>query len=340
MYMNSSGSTRLAFISCVCVVMLVGCVGSQPLANEPSALPGDAATPTQAERGRSWMLPEAKGENLLYSGQDPVYVFSYPSGKSVGAVYVGGPTNGLCSDEKGDVFLTSMEGGTLTEYAHGGSQPISILNIPDGSGGVFGCAVDPTTGDLAATFYCHNMSRCASPHEIAVFQNASGTPTEYGGSDFPQFMYCGYDNTGNLFADGLAVGHSGILSELPAGRSELTSIRLSKTIRKVGQIQWDGTYVTIQDRLRASLYRLKISGSTAKVVGTTEFDETGLAQQSWIQGGSIVMPYRHSVKATTRLGFWKYPAGGAPTKTLSKKKWGRGTLGAFTGTTVSVAQRR
>jgi hypothetical protein len=294
----------------------------------------------KGDRGRSWILPEAKGEDLLYSGQDPVYVFSYPSGKSVGSLSPGGPTDGLCSDAKGDVFLTSQLGGGLTEYAHGGSQPIGGLNIPNGGGGVFGCAVDPTTGNLAATFFCSDSTKCASTREIAVFPNASGTPTEYGGPNLPQFLYCGYDNAGSLFADGLAVSGSGILAELPEGSSKLTNISLNKSIEKAGQIQWDGMYMTIQDRLRASVYRLKISGSVAKVVGTVKVDETGLAQQSWIQGSSIVIPYRRRVKATTTLGFWKYPAGGAPTKTISKKKWGGGGPGAFPGTTVSVAPKR
>jgi hypothetical protein len=331
-------SMRYAFSICFCLIMLVDCGELHPLSSEPGAMPVRAAMATQVDRGRSWMLPKATGD-LLYSGRDPVYVFSYPSGKSVGSLYPGGPTDGLCSDEKGNVFLTSQTGSSLTKYAHGGSQPIGGLNIPNGGGGVFGCAVDPMTGNLAATFECADMSKCASTLEIAVFPNATGTPTEYGGSNLPQFQYCGYDNAGNLFADGLAVGGSGILAELPEGSSKLTNISLDKSIKKVGQIQWDGTYMTIQDRLRASLYRLRISGSAAKVVGTVKFEETGLAQQSWIQGGSIVIPYRRSVKATTTLGFWKYPAGGTPTKMISQKKWGRGVLGAFTGTTVSVAPK-
>jgi hypothetical protein len=338
--MRISSFGRYALTCCVAVAMLAGCSASQQPIGAPGAMPQASAITTHADHGGSWMLPEAKSEDLLYSGSHTVYVFSYPSGKMVGSLDPGTPTNGLCSDNKGNVFLTGQQGSSLTEYAHGGSQPIAYLTIPNGEGGaVFGCAVDPTTGNLAASFECNNMSQCASGNEIAVFPNASGTPTEYGGSGLPPFRYCGYDDVGNLFADGLA-GYEPILAELPEGSSKFKSIRLNKSMKKVGQIQWDGTYMTIQDRLRASLYRLKISGSTAKVEGTTEFDEKGLAGQSWVQGGSIVMPYRHSVKTATTLGFWKYPAGGTPTKTVSKKSWGRGGLGAFTGTTVSVAAKR
>jgi hypothetical protein len=339
--MNFSDRTLTRYaLSCTAAAMLAACGGSQPPIGATDAMPQTSALAAHADRGTSWMLPEAKGDDLLYSGQDPVYVFSYPAGESVGSLSVGA-TNGLCSDGNGDVFLTSQRGSSLTEYAHGGSQPIAYLTIPNGEGGsVFGCAVDPTTGNLAATFECNLMSQCASGNEIAVFPNATGTPTEYGGSNLPQFLYCGYDDAGNLFADGLAEGDSGILAELPEGSSKLTNISLSKSIKKVGQIQWDGMYMTIQDRLRASLYRLKISGSTAKVEGTTEFDEKGLAEQSWIQGSNIVIPYRRSVKATTTLGFWKYPVGGTPTKMISKKSWEHGGLAAFTGTTVSLATKR
>src|ERR1700691_6238626 len=124
--MRSLDFGRYALSACVTVAMLAGC-GSQAPIGAPGATPQRQAVGAYAERGKSWMLPEAKDEDLLYSGQDPVYVFSYPSGKAVGSLYTGAPTDGMCSDEKGDVFLTGQQGSSLTEYAHGGSQPVAYL---------------------------------------------------------------------------------------------------------------------------------------------------------------------------------------------------------------------
>jgi hypothetical protein len=335
--MKSLDFSRRELLCCVAAAMLAGCGGSQPPIGAPGTMPQALTIAAHAERGTSWMLPEAKSEDLLYSGGESVYVLSYPSGELVGILY-SALTNGMCSDKNGDVFLTSPDGPSLTEYAHGGTQPIASLSIPNGEGGspVFDCAVDPTTGNLAAAFDCFgSTSQCVSSDEIAVFKNASGTPTEYGGPNLPQFLYCGYDNAGNLFADGLPVDGSGIFAELPKGSKKLTDISLDESIKKVGQVQWDGTHMTIQDRARASLYRLRISGSAATVVGTTKFSSIGPAQQSWIQGSGIVMPWRHSLKDNSILGFWKYPAGGAPTKTINNKDFEF----AFTGTTISVAPK-
>lgn len=316
----------------VSVAILVGCGGSQL---PTGAMTQSRATAAHAD-GESWMLPEAKRDDLLYaSGPDAyTYVFSYPPGKSVGRLDTSG--NGLCSDNYGDVFLAGPYGSGLTEYAHGGTQAIAYLTIPNGEGGeVFGCGVDPTTGNLAATFECNDMSRCVSTHEIAVFPDASGTPVEYGGAGLPQFLYCGYDGAGNLFADGLPE-YGSYLAELPAGSHNLKGIDFNKSIDDLGQIQWDGRYMTIQDRGRAVSYRLKISGSAAKIVGTTTFAEKGVEAQSWIQGRSIVIPYRRNPQGATSIGFWKYPAGGVPTKTISKESFGPGK---FTGTTVSSLPR-
>ncbi len=323
---------RYALRSCAVLALLAGCGGSKLPIGAPGAMPQNGALATHAGRAKSWMLPEAKSDDLLYaSGDDYTYVLSYPSGKLVGRLEVTG--NGLCSDKKGDVFFTSQGvGGGLTEYAHGGTQAIAYLTIPNGAGEVFGCAVDPTTGNLAATFQCLNMSQCVTTDEIAVFPNASGTPVEYGGADLPQFVYCGYDGAGNLFADG-GPEYGSYLAELRAGSGKLKGINFNRSIDNLGQIQWDGKRMTIQDRGRATLYRLKISGSAAKIVGITTFEEKGVEAQSWIQGGRIIIPYRPNPQGATTIGFWKYPAGGAPTKTISQRSFGSGK---FTGTTVSA----
>ena len=53
------------------------------------------------------MAPEAKSEDLLYiSDYYGVHVFSYPKGLHVGDIYGFASPAGLCSNKKGDVFVT------------------------------------------------------------------------------------------------------------------------------------------------------------------------------------------------------------------------------------------
>jgi hypothetical protein len=65
--------------------MLAGCGGSQT----PIAMPQTNAIATHAQRGTSWMLPEAKSEDLLYASDvhnNVVDVYSFPRGKYVGVL--------------------------------------------------------------------------------------------------------------------------------------------------------------------------------------------------------------------------------------------------------------
>ena len=71
-----------------CSRMLAASGGSQPPIGALGAMPQShaAATATHAKRAGSWMLPEAKGDDLLYAAQwdGAVLVFSYPALKGVG----------------------------------------------------------------------------------------------------------------------------------------------------------------------------------------------------------------------------------------------------------------
>ena len=115
---------------------------------------------------RSWMLPEAKGDELVYLAgqQGDTYVYSYPSGKLVGTLSGLGGGQYECVDRVGDVFITTPTG--IYEYAHGGTQPINFLPLAHSSG----CAIDPVTGNLAVV---------AIGPTIYVYANAQGNPTAY-----------------------------------------------------------------------------------------------------------------------------------------------------------------
>ena len=314
--------SRSAFGICAAAAMLAGCGGSQPPIGAQSAMPQSPSITTHAQRGGSWMLPEAKSEDLIYTGREPIYVLSFPALKLVGTIDTRAGL-GICSNKNGDVFMTYPP-GEIVEYAHGGTQPIATLYLP-GFYETWGCGVDPTSGDLAVAL---------GGSGIAIFPDARGSARVYPGSG-PDFIFCGYDNLGNLFVDGFPISDGSFqLAELRKGHSALANISLDRYIKQPGQVQWDGKYVTVQDRSRfGGVYRVKVSGSVATVVGTTKFEEKGPKQESWIQDHSVVSSYRKNWKSTNLIGVWKYPAGGEVIKSVSVDP----VPGAFLGLTISVA---
>ncbi|MGB7017038.1 MAG: hypothetical protein WBD69_13920, partial [Candidatus Cybelea sp.] len=197
--------------------------------------------------------------DLLYAtgGCGGTCVLSYPNLKLVGTLSTNG--SDACSDGQGNVFLT--EGAEVEEYAHGGTSPIATLNIPGGEN-ARGCSVDPETNNLAVTF-------TGSDTDLAIFANEQGTPTQY--TTHIGAMYCGYDDNGNLFIDGLN-DQKPAFAELPKGSSEFTVLSIPESVGAPGQVQWDGKYITYEsyDQTR-QVFQLSISGSEAEIVGSTKF---------------------------------------------------------------------
>ena len=139
------------------------------------------------------MLPEAKGENLLYvAGLYKTYVFSWPSGKQVGELDIGAWY--ACSDKNGNVWVLAK--GPVYEYAHGGKSPIATITPPYNSLAFF-CSVDATTGNLALFLFCES---CKYLDYVAVYSNPQSQPTLYNADISVSGL--GYDDKGNLFASG------------------------------------------------------------------------------------------------------------------------------------------
>ena len=128
------------------------------------------------------------------------------------------------------------------------------------------------------------------------------------------YYACAYDDQGNLFIDGSTTTGGIEFAELPAGSSAISNITLDKKLENAGAVQWDGTYITVEDG--STIYRLSVSGSTGTVVGTTKL----LARQdAW---KSLNFIYHHRVIAPDgaqrgHVGFWPYPSGGKPVKVIA-----------------------
>jgi hypothetical protein len=299
------------------------------------ALPATDGIATLAARGgASWMEPKAPAEDLLYVSDegDRVYVFSYPVGELVGVLKGFQGPAGLCSDKAGDVFIVDSPREAVLEYKHGGSRLIRVFG---GFGYPEGCAVDPTTGDLAVTTY--QSVNPLGPGSLTIYANTKKHRVRrYTDPSFNAFLFCGFDDTGDLYVDGVNSGTTQAqFAELRRGGTSLQNFKLDEDIVYPGGIQWDGSDVAVEDLATDVLYQVKVDGASGKVVGSTHFkgDHTTLLTQFWIQDNTIILPYGKLTRSVRRVGLWHYPSGGSPEKTLEP----RGDV-ELLGATVSLSR--
>ncbi len=310
-------AARYTFSVSLATAMLAGCGGLQPRIGAPGATPQSHAIATHADRGESWMLPEAKSENLIYVASEPTAVLSYNTGKLVGTIAAG--YDGVCSDAAGNVFFVGPN-SSVVEYSHGGTTPIATLYLPGKYPSAVGCASDPTTGNLAVTYDTEYQG--GSAENVAVFKDAGGTPTVYQSGIYSQF--CTYDDQGNLFADGY-VGRSEVgLAELPSGGSSFSDFSLDQgTGGSPWAIFWDGKYLSVEGVSTRSVVfsRVEVVGSIAKVVRTIHIaGNLRHVSASWFVADELLIPY--GPLGHGRIGFWRYPTGGKATHTFTQRDFG------------------
>jgi hypothetical protein len=320
--MRTLALVRVALCMSVATALLAACGGSQPPIGAPGAMPQSHAVAAHADRSRSWMLPEAQSEDLLYvsgaAGRErAVKIFSYPRGKLVGELTGFGLAAGLCTDSAGDVFVMDAGDAKIVEYPHGGTSPVATLDAPEL---LTGCSVDPSTGNLAATGAYLAIGNAL----IAVYPwsgSGFGAPSTYTDSRAKEFGWCTYDNSGDLFANGTTeTGDSGlsVLDELPQGHTSLVNISVDQSLAGDGAVQWNGTYLAMANPVPYKplrIYQVEVTGSTGTVVNSTTLRTAerwaAALIEFWIQGGKIIAPEdNHDV------GIWRYPRGGRPTKSV------------------------
>jgi hypothetical protein len=281
--------------------LLVGCVGG-PAAVSPAVSNDALSRPTSA----------TSSQDLLYVGGsngDATYIFSYPNLQLVGKLK--GHSTGLCSDTKGNVYVTTWSAnpprGAILKYSHGSTKP--VLTLADGYRPV-GCAVDPKTGTLAAA----NLGTLSGREtNIEVWNHGAGMPTLWGDASFEFFSFCGFDDHGNLFVDGVNAANDVEFAEMPKNGT-LQNISLNQRIEAPGSVQWDGTYITVADAKAHELYRFAIAGYAGALEGSTTLTGWQITRttQTWITGSTVIAPYGQAAKG---IGLWNYPNGGNPTST-------------------------
>ncbi|HEY1883781.1 MAG TPA: hypothetical protein VGG51_12150 [Candidatus Cybelea sp.] len=320
---------RYAFAACLAAVPITGCGagGSSGAAMPaaPAAMRPHSNVAHFASAG-SWFRHDSgsSGDLVYMADGENIDIYSF-AGKQVGQLkgFRSTAVYGLCSDPDGNVWVTY--GGSLLEYARGGTVPIAQFYTDETA---VSCAVDPTTGDIAVSEGT-GEGRIGVGNEVAVYTDIYASPEIYRDSDVNYYLFTTYDSDGNLFVDGSSnIQRNTALVELPQGGSALQTVKMDEKFGKVGGLQWDSQYVAIGDSEKQLIYEMSIADGSATTVGTTRLHAWRGARFKDIEpfaigNGQIVLTF-----SDRQTGFWRFPGGG---KTLHR-------ISVITGAkTISVA---
>jgi hypothetical protein len=300
--------------------LLAGC-GALPQA--PVVAPGGSI----AQR----IAPASKADGPLLSvahrtghgghSESVVSIISLPQDKVLARVTGYGYISGVCSDASGNLWVPNLRHGRwhVDKFARGGSKEIEQLPARSSLGA---CAVDPTSGNLAVM-----GADVDGANKVLIWSGAhSGKPAKYSLPFCP--VSAAYDDADNLFITGWACGSTfnAYFGELAKGSAHVTLIKLDKRTGPFGGVQWDGSYVVVAvavsyRRAHRLLYRVQVSGTAGKVVGTVKpqgFYVCCFGTPSGLfvlnDGTIIGMGGKHGEGIWT----WPYPAGGKRTESIAR----------------------
>lgn len=237
-------------------------------------------------------------------------VFNYPNGTGMVAQIQGlggqGCTNATFGYGKKIFWNAGRTNDVISEY----KVPQKFLrSLPLGYEFTSSCAMN-AAGDLAVGVL---ISDSYGPGgQVIIFKNATGTGKVYP-TPLAREFFNGYDDQGNLYANGFDSGYNVALVELKKGTSKFVSIKLPNTAEFPGSVQWDGKYVSMFDQETNETYQYTISGTTATLKNTIQFSGSSDCAQTW-----IVPNMMYCGDAGNNNGeVFKYPAGGAPIATFT-----------------------
>ncbi|MGB6517316.1 MAG: hypothetical protein WBE79_02270 [Candidatus Cybelea sp.] len=276
-----------------------------------------AGTAERSGRQATWMNSAAKSSDLIYVSnfdEPGVLVYTFPKGKLAGELFGRGAVYGLCVDNAGDVFMPSDGLAEIFKYAHGGAHPIATLK--DRGQAPFGCAVDPTSGDLAVSNF---ESDSGGPGSISIYKNAKGKPTTYPDpGEFLYIYYIAYGGDGTLYLDGTT--NSGGVGFATFKGGKFTTVTLNQSFQYPSAIGVGGSDVDVVDNGTPgtqAIDRFTISGSTGSKVGSTQLGGAYVVAGFDVVKRTVVVANDASGSQNGDVEYFKYPAGGSATKSFT-----------------------
>jgi hypothetical protein len=205
------------------------------------------------------------------------------------------------------VASSTTSPGNLFEYKVGKTdKQVATLTTPSGDYPT-GCAINPTTGDLAVPDLLHG--------HLDIFKGGKGTAQQLS-TPLIEAFFAGYDKTGNLYIDGFNSGGTFGFVEMPKGKTTFTTLS-GASVQFPGEVQFDGKYITVNDQLAHAIFGYTCSGSACTLKQTTNLTGSSDCDQTWIAKtgakGYVICPDAGNNNAAE----YPYPAGGSAIHTLT-----------------------
>lgn len=248
-------------------------------------------------------------QNISDFGNGAVDYFDWPTGTtSIGDASGISEAQGECTNVnfgigKKTYWVTASGTDQVLELKEGGSSAIKTLTTPSGDVPV-GCAIDPKTKTLATTII--NTGAVV----IYAKEGGSGTVSQ---SPLIEAFFDTYDKSGNLYVDGFNDEGEFGLVELKSGSSSWETLSTSNSIEFPGNVQYDGTYITVNDQEAHDIFGYTCSGTSCTLEQTVSLSGSSDCDQTWIAKGYVICPDAGNVDGE----IYKYPAGGSPEATLT-----------------------
>ena len=254
-------------------------------------------------------------------------MYTFPSLRVVGKLTGFNNPQGLCSDAAGNVWIANTGTDQMLEYAHGSIGVIAVLSDPVGV--PIGCAIDPTTGNLAVT----NLYDFSGAADVLVYVKASGTPRIYSSSAVASYYFGAYDRRGNLYVSGSAANGAYTLTTLPKGGKSLSLVAVKGgTIYFPGTVAWRSSTLLLGDQhcrngTTSCFYASSLSGKTATIERSIALGGSCDVAQAWVGATQIAggNSGAYCGSGRSRVEIWPYPAGGKSDKSISSPREPVGT---------------
>ena len=150
---------------------------------------------------------------------------------------------------------------------------------------------------------------------VAVYIGAKGSPQIVSvNPSMSTTSYCGYDDKGNLFVNGYAIGSgTSVFGEIRKGDSKFKTIPSIHTFQPF-PIQWDGKYVAVGDA--ASIVRYSIHGGRAIRKGSHHLKDIYWINSFWIQGSKVIVTDTFGSGYDLPAKVYAYSQGGQPIRRI------------------------
>jgi hypothetical protein len=244
------------------------------------------------------------------AGTNEIQMFDFPSNTYIGQVAAPpegfSEPQGMCSDNKGNVYLANTGVSSIDEFSHDGTY---VRTLSDAGQYPVGCAFDKSTGNLAVSNITNTGGGTGT---IGIFTNASGTPTDFAGGGFQRFYFLAYmGKTGVLYFDG--ENSSDVLAYGSLSNGTITPIPIiGATLEFPGSVNYSAKTMSmnIGDQDTSVLYQISTTGA---ITGSTPLTGAIDVVQGTIKGSNFIGPDVENQD----VGIYAYPQGGSPKSTLS-----------------------